>query len=282
MDTIVASSSDPEGLQLFVEHVICYGSQHHFGRPCKAATLRKGKPKMRDSDLVSRGPRNSSRGGRELEESNLLGRRVADALRKEILEGLLAPGSRIRQEDLATRYGVSRIPVREALRQLESDGLVALRANSGAWVARIDLAEFIEIYKIRERLEPLALQESIPNLTETQVTHINELCKCIDTASSVEEFLMLDREFHLMTYAGANMPALIDMIERFWNTTQHYRRAFTQNAGEEGAWIIHAEHRLLSIAITRRDVEAAGQILNGHIRRTRTNLMAKAKELGLT
>jgi DNA-binding GntR family transcriptional regulator len=67
--------------------------------------------------------------------------RVADALRDEILHGRMAPGARIRQEEIAARLGVSRVPVREALRILEADGLVTLVANTGAWVAHLSLAE---------------------------------------------------------------------------------------------------------------------------------------------
>ncbi|QKC98347.1 GntR family transcriptional regulator [Mesorhizobium sp. NZP2298] len=237
-----------------------------------------------DADTFSNeAGRNGRNGNSEDVDSsaNLLGHRVATALRKSILGGQLAPGSRIRQEDLAQQFGVSRIPVREALRQLESDGLVVLRANSGAWVAKIDLPEFIEIYKIRERLEPLAIRESLRNLSDEQIRHLNELREQINHSQSVEEFLQLDREFHLLSYAGANMTTLREMIERFWNTTQHYRRAFTQGAGNEGTWIIHAEHRLLTEALKRRDEDEAERILLGHIRRTRLELTKRAKELGL-
>ncbi|MFB0913647.1 MAG: GntR family transcriptional regulator, partial [Pontimonas sp.] len=91
--------------------------------------------------------------------------RIADSLRESILGGELSPGDRIVQEDLSARYGGSRIPVREALRQLESDGLVRLVANTGAWVASLTLAECSEVYQTRERLEPLLLRFSAEHLT---------------------------------------------------------------------------------------------------------------------
>src|SRR4051794_18101373 len=83
------------------------------------------------------------------------GTRIASELREAILTGEYAPGDRVRQEDLADRHGASRVPVREALRMLESEGLVTLVANTGAWVSRVSLAECEEIYRIRERIEPL-------------------------------------------------------------------------------------------------------------------------------
>lgn len=208
-------------------------------------------------------------------ESSLLSGKVVAAIRDDILSGRLAPGSRIRQEELAQQYDVSRIPVREALRQLESDGLVTLRANSGAWVANLNPDEFIEIYKIRERLEPLALRESVHHLKDEHIAQLDALRLAMDEATNVEEFLQLDREFHLLTYSGARMTNLKDMIERFWNTTQHYRRMFTENASHERRWIINAEHRLLVEAIRRRDEDEAERILLGHIRRTRIDLVNK-------
>lgn len=214
--------------------------------------------------------------------SNLMSYKVFEAMRADILDGRMTPGSRIRQEDLAAKYGVSRIPVREALHLLESNGLVVLKANSGAWVAALDLAEFVEVYKIRERVEPLALEESLPRLSDAQITAIIEMRERVDAATGVDDFLFLDREFHLMTYAGARLPRLSDMINRFWNSTQHYRRVFTTQAGEEGRWIINSEHRLLTIAIERRDVKGASEILRGHIRRTRKDLERRADSLGFS
>lgn len=200
--------------------------------------------------------------------------RVTDALRDAILAGRLEPGSRVRQEELAEEFGVSRIPVREALHQLESEGLVILVPNSGAWISRLDRAECIEIYKIRERLEPLALQESSASLPAATLALLEELVDRIEASSDTEEFLRLDRQFHLLSYQGAEMPQLREMIQKFWNTTQHYRRAFAATVGRSGMRMVHHEHRLIMEALRRRDGEQASLILYGHIRRTRLALEA--------
>lgn len=200
--------------------------------------------------------------------------RVTDALRDAILAGRLEPGSRVRQEELAEEFGVSRIPVREALHQLESEGLVILVPNSGAWISRLDRAECIEIYKIRERLEPLALQESSANLSTATLALLEDLVGRIEAGGDTEEFLRLDRQFHLLSYEGAAMPQLRQMIQKFWNTTQHYRRAFTATVGRSGMQMVHHEHRLIMEALRRRDGEQASLILYGHIRRTRLALEA--------
>jgi DNA-binding GntR family transcriptional regulator len=203
---------------------------------------------------------------------SLMGGRVAGELRQAILSGALAPGSRIRQEDLALRFGSSRIPVREALRQLEAEGLVTLVANSGAWVAWLDRSECLEIYQIRERLEPLALGESLSGLTPSEVEELGRLAAAMEVAPDVDSFLQLDKTFHLLSYRHAGMPALLAMIERFWNTTQQYRRAYSMLIRGEGEWITHHEHRLLVEAIRRGDRVVAESLLQLHIRRTRQEL----------
>ena len=89
---------------------------------------------------------------------------IVRELRDEILDGRLRPGERIHQQAVAERFGTSRLPVREALRQLQHEGLVVVLPNAGARVARLDQAELVEVYLLRERLEPLAIELSAPGL----------------------------------------------------------------------------------------------------------------------
>lgn len=223
--------------------------------------------------MVKRRERSTSRAeNRTAAAAAVASERIIDALRQAILSGQLKPGSRVRQEELAEQFGISRIPVREALRQLESEGLVILIPNSGAWISKLDRAECIEIYKIRERLEPLALLESCPALSSETLDMIEDLARRIEQDQSPEEFLRLDREFHLMSYEAAGMPQLMQMTHKFWNVTQHYRRAFTQSVGSSGMEIVFQEHRLICEALRRRDGEHAAMLLRGHIRRTRLQL----------
>lgn len=221
-------------------------------------------------------PGKSARRGDEADRTSdsaaLASGRITDALREAILSGRLKAGSRVRQEELAEEFGISRIPVREALRRLESEGLMILVPNSGAWVSKLDRDEYIEIYKVRERLEPLAISESSARLTSETIGRMEEIALQIEQAADPDDFLRLDREFHLLSYEGANMPQLTQMIHRFWNSTQQYRRAFTATAGQAGMAAVYQEHRLILDALRRRDAEQAALILYGHIRRTRLQL----------
>ncbi len=209
----------------------------------------------------------------EMGKSVPLGQQVTSGIRDLILSGELPPGIRIGQDALAQRFGTSRIPVRDALRQLESEGLVLLTPNSSARVARLELDEFAEIYKIRELVEPLALSESIPHMSDEDVSGLDEQVAEMEATRDSDVFLKLDRAFHLSSYAAAPMPQLKALVERFWNTTQHYRRAYTKMVWQQGNWIINAEHRLLMEAIRRRDTVDAGNVLTMHIRRTRQQLV---------
>lgn len=203
---------------------------------------------------------------------NVLSLRIAEELRRQILTGELSPGERIRQEEIAEQFGASRIPVREALRILVTDGLVNMVSNSGAWVSSLTQEECSEHYKIRERLEPLLLTYSIPHLTEADMHKITALVQAMAESEDIETFMRLDREFHWTTYSGAQATTLSDIIERLWNTTQPYRRVYTRMVRSGGREVTHLEHELLAEAIKRRDSEEAERILQGHIRRTRIEL----------
>ncbi len=204
---------------------------------------------------------------------NVASRRIADSLRAAILGGSYLPGARIRQEDVAARSGASRIPVREALRMLDSEGLVTLVANSGAWVTKLTLSECVETYLIRERLEPLLLRTSMPNLDAAAVGRLGQLADEMEAGTGIGSFLLADREFHLSSYAGAESSEMWQIIHRMWNTTQHYRREFTRLAAHAaGLSVTHLEHRLLLDCIRRQDPDDAERVLVTHIRRTRLEL----------
>ena len=208
----------------------------------------------------------------ELSVHGAAGARIAAELRDAILAGEYAPGTRIRQEDLAGRHGASRLPVREALRMLEAEGLLTLVANTGAWVTKLTLADCEELYRIRERIEPLLLSYSVPELAESAIDRLDALADAMETANDVEDFLALDREFHLGSYAAADTAVLGDLVLGLWNRTQHYRRAFTRVFRSGGERDVHHDHHLLVAAVRRRDTEEAERVQAAHIRRTRLEL----------
>ncbi len=200
------------------------------------------------------------------------GARIAATLRDAILDGSYAPGERIRQDELAERHGASRLPVREALRMLEAEGLVTLVANTGAWVSTLSPAEYQELYLVRERLEPLLLRMNVPLLAADEVDHLHDLAVRMEQSADVEQFLVLDREFHLSGLDHADTRVLTDLVRSLWNRTQHYRRAATRLFWSEGDRSVHHDHHLIVNALRRRDADEAEHVLAQHIRRSRLEL----------
>jgi DNA-binding GntR family transcriptional regulator len=198
--------------------------------------------------------------------------RVASYLRGAILGGQLRPGDRIRQEEVADRLGASRLPVREALRMLEAEGLTELEPHKGARVPRLTRHEVDVIYQMRERLEPLALAESLPRLGPADHEQLGQLQRRMEDTGDLEGFLGLDREFHLLTYRGCPVEPLNSVVTRLWNSTQPYRRSYVTLGGPDRMWLVNAEHRLILDAVLRRDAADGERYLAGHIRRTRIEL----------
>jgi DNA-binding GntR family transcriptional regulator len=200
------------------------------------------------------------------------GATIAAALREEILGGGYQPGERIRQQELAGKHGASRVPVREALRILEADGLITIVANAGSWVSRLSAQECTEMYQMRERIEPLLLSYSVPLLPAHDIEQLQDLADAMQRSTDAEQFIRLDRKFHLLSYSAASTITLGDTIMRLWNRTQHYRRAYTRMFRAERDDSVHYDHQLLVAALRNRDAEDAERVLAGHIRRTRLAL----------
>ena len=133
-----------------------------------------------------------------------------------------------------------------------------LAPNRGAWIADVNSEESIEVYKIREAVEPLAMFESVPNLTDTDIDALDATVRDLESVTTLEDYIQLDREFHLRTYSRARMPQLLTMVERFWNSTQHFRRQFVKETfAKDGLPFSDPQHLLLMDAIRGRDAEAA-------------------------
>jgi DNA-binding GntR family transcriptional regulator len=198
---------------------------------------------------------------------------VAVWLRKAILSGALSPGDPIGQDDVAERLGVSRIPVREALRQLQSEGLIVNPLNRTARVALPNFAECEQIYKMRERLEPLALSESMPNMGGEPLDHAAGLAgRLPGLTSQPAVWLAEDQAFHLACYAGLQESRLADLIIGFWGATQSYRRLLLSTFRPIDFERQDAEHQLILEAISEGNARAGEEILRVHIERSRLRL----------
>ena len=136
---------------------------------------------------------------------------VADVLRDRILSGDIPPGEPLRQELFAEELGVSRIPVREALRLLSAEGLVDTIAHRGAFVTMLSRAEVQEFFELRLRLEPWILREAIPLLEETDLSQASDVVARMDAAEP-RQWGQLNWQLHEHLYRAARRPAALGMI----------------------------------------------------------------------
>lgn len=197
---------------------------------------------------------------------------VVGWLRERILAGDYAAGEWIRQDAVAEACGTSRIPVRDALRQLEAEGLVTMVPNAGARVAEIDAVELSEVYLLRERVEPLALALSIPRLTEDDIAALHSMAADLESAADAKDYsawLEIDQAFHFRLLSAAPL-RMLGVIESLWNATLQYRRTYVNLPSR--LTIAGCEHALLLEAVRSGEIEDAELLLLLHIRRTRRTL----------
>jgi DNA-binding GntR family transcriptional regulator len=189
---------------------------------------------------------------------------IADALRQAILHGLFQGGQSLRQDEIATKFGVSRIPVREALRQLEAEGLVVFQPNRGATVTTVSPQEAQEIYEIRLALETMALQLAIPQFTDTNLQHLSDILAITDQTEDAGRWAELNWEFHAALYTPANRPRLLNMIKTLYANVDRY--VYVQLKDSDYRDRTQKEHQLLLDYCKRGDSEGATALLQQHIR----------------
>ena len=198
---------------------------------------------------------------------------VASALRDAITTGQLKANQPLPQAEIAANLKVSHIPVREALRQLESEGLVTYQANRGATVSALSTEEIREIYEIRSRLETGAIRRATPLLTDDMLKRAAEILDLAEKTDDGATWGALDMEFHALVYHLEDRPRLEELIaellrrvDRYWlsyGLMLKYRATFDR------------EHRALLEALTSRDANRAESLLDSHLTGASEKLIAE-------
>ena len=155
---------------------------------------------------------------------------VVSRIRKMILSGHLKPGDRLRQDELANTLGVSTMPIREALRQLQAEGLVVFRPRRGAVVAKLTASDYGEIYLIREELETLACHWVAEDFGRVPIDRLKRLLEEIETAEAnqdnVHRRIELVREFFFTVFEASEKEHLLRILSNLWDLSQQYRFYF--------------------------------------------------------
>ncbi|MBV9265138.1 MAG: GntR family transcriptional regulator [Acidobacteriaceae bacterium] len=205
---------------------------------------------------------------------------VADKLRDQIIRGEIAEGTLLRQDLIASQYQVSRIPVREALRQLDAEGLVAILPNRGAIVPELSPADVEELFRIRALLEPEVLKSSIPQLTEDDLTEAASILRKFATDLRLEKHVSawgrLNWQFHSKLYSRANRPHFLNIIQNINNKGERYTRL--QLFLTHGMKRANREHAELLDLCRKRDTAAACKLLRQHIQYAGQSLKESLQE----
>lgn len=185
---------------------------------------------------------------------------LVSQLREAIISGELVAGSAIRQDMLAEKYEVSRMPVRQALDVLAAEGWVVQRPHKGAVVADLNADDVIELFEVRTSLEKLAIARSFPNLTEEQIEDIEVAWNAYQEGDG--DSLVLHQQFHLALYAAAG-PRLIRLLMQQLDAAQRYLRFESSEIQNSDA--DQAEHIALIEAAKARDVAKGIEIIEAHV-----------------
>ncbi|HEY0186691.1 MAG TPA: GntR family transcriptional regulator [Cellulomonas sp.] len=194
-----------------------------------------------------------------------LAEQISDALIDAIMDGSVKMGDKLRTQDLADQFGVSRMPVREALISLQANGLVDATPYSGYRVAALDRTRIREIYIIRRALEPIVAREAAARIDEEGLALLErELAALEESALGSEptarDIYLRNREFHFSLYELANMPQTVEIIRTAWDRIAVYKLLYSQKyiADHEAAeQMVAGHHEILGALRDRRPDELA-------------------------
>ena len=199
---------------------------------------------------------------------------VSDALRQAIRDGLLPPGERLMEIPLAEELGVSRTPIREAIRILEQEGLVVMIPRRGTYVADMSLKDVTEVFELRSILEELAAELAAERITNEEIEaleqHLVEIGNYMNE-NNLDKVVQADILFHEILYKASRNDRLVEMINNLREQTLRFRTLSMSQTGRLAkTW---DEHRQLVEAISDRDVERARQIARIHMEESEKTLL---------
>lgn len=204
---------------------------------------------------------------------------LAAELRERILNGEFKEGDQLRQETIAKEYEVSRMPVREALRQLEAEGLVVFHIHRGAVVVELPSDEVAELFDLRAQLEPEVLRHAIPKMTESDFKASQNIVMKLEQAyrdNDVGSWGALNWEFHRSLYEPAGRPRTMALLRPINFQTDRYVRLSLVLSG--AIKLAAKEHRELLALCRKRDVRAATTLLRTHILNAKQALLNSVAE----
>lgn len=188
---------------------------------------------------------------------------IAEHLRQAILRGELRSEEPLPQDKLANDLGVSKVPLREALAELKSEGLITYKANRGAFVTALSAQDARELYLMRAALEQMALEYAIPNLSKVDIAHARSALLMIDAEDNPQKWAELNWEFHAALYRPAEMPHLLATIKTLHVNVGRYLVLYLDKMSFQNK--SQSEHHALLDACIAGDTEKARHTLQQHL-----------------
>jgi len=203
---------------------------------------------------------------------------VADALRDAIQSGQLADGAALSQAAIASHLGVSRVPVREAMRELRAEGLIENRAHHQAVVRGLDLDRLVELYAMRGLLEGWLIEQATPRIDATRLARARDINAQMHEETDANRWLELNAEFHATLYAAADAPLAQEMLEPLRTQAERYSRLWGREVrvhrpGGEAP----DQHDAILARIERGDAAGARAAVEEHIRMTRDRIIERGR-----
>ena len=189
--------------------------------------------------------------------------RIADQLRASVLLGEILPGARLSQLRLAESFGVSRIPVRDALQLLVAEGLVVPTSGATAVVTGMSVPELQELYEMREAIEPLATQIAVPNVGRAEILQMRRELETMSQSSDTRTWLQANTDFHATVYNQADRPRMVKMVEQLRKLTDRYLHLHLEVIGNTEH--LHAEHTQILKAVEDGDAALAAALTRQHL-----------------
>jgi len=188
---------------------------------------------------------------------------VLEALREAIINGVLEPGERLMEVQLAEELGVSRTPVREAIRKLELEGFVVMMPRKGAYVAGVSYKDIKDVFEIRAALEGLAAGLAAEKVTDNEIEQLERVLHYEKEPATLEEMVQNDTDFHALLYKASRNERLINILGNLREQIHRFRSTSLAVPGRLRYAI--QEHRAIVDAIARHDVEEAQTLATAHI-----------------
>lgn len=188
---------------------------------------------------------------------------IADTLREAIFQGEYKVNQPLRQDQIAKKLKVSKIPLREALVQLKSEGLVEFMPNRGAVVSGLSLAEIKEIFLMRIVLENLAIAHAIPVIPVRDIIRAQSVLEIIDNENDKSQWTDLNWEFHNTLYQSADMPLLVNTVHTLHNNVSRFLVIYYDTL--DGSDVSQKDHWDLLAAFKAKDIPKAQEILERHL-----------------